>query len=172
MSLFEDFRRSRRRNKAWKEAHHFKRAGNFAAAAEVYERLSTDSLHYELIYEDGCHDAFKLWLKASNVEKALIQARNALRVISDSDWISKSSDTVDDLCKIVGELYAAGYLSAADTFSREINEELIAHGLPARFDIKRGQFPTSCPQCGGSLPSTFNEESLTCPYCGSVIHGQ
>ncbi len=54
----------------------------------------------ELIYESDCHDAFKLWLKAMNVDNALTQARNALRVISASDWL-RSSDTVDDLCKMV-----------------------------------------------------------------------
>jgi hypothetical protein len=173
MGFFADFRRNRRRSKAWDEAYSFIRVGNFAAAASVYERLAADSVqHNELIYESDCHDAFKMWLKAMNVDNALTQARNALRVISASDWLSSSSDTVDDLCKMVGELYVAGYATAADAFSSEINEQLVAHDLPARSQIKHGKFPTTCPQCGGSLPSTYSDESLTCPFCSCIIHAQ
>lgn len=173
MGFFADFRRSRRRRKAWDEAYRFKHAGNFAAAAGVYERLAADSLpDNELIYEDDCHDAFRMWLKAKNVDSALIQARNALRVISDSDWLSMSSDTVDDLCKMVGELYVAGYATAADAFEREINEQLVAHNLPPRSETKHGLFPTTCPQCGGALPFTYSDVSLTCPFCSCVIRAQ
>jgi hypothetical protein len=173
MGFFADFKRNRRRSKGWDEAHRFKRAGQFAEAAGVYERLAADSLQYnELIYEGDCHDAFKFWLKAMNVDNALTQARNALRVISDSNWLRMSSETVDDLCKMVGELYVAGYATAADTFLREINEQLVAHDLPPRSEVKHGKFPTTCPQCAGTLPSTYSDESLTCPFCGCVIRAQ
>ena len=126
----------------------------------------------ELIYEGDCHDAFLMWLAARNVDNALAQARNALRVISDSGWLSMSDGTVDDLCKMVGELYVAGYATAADTFFREINEQLVAHNLPPRTEARHGKFPATCPQCGGTLPFTNSDESLTCPFCSCVIRAE
>lgn len=79
MGFFTEFRQNRRRSKAWDEAHGYGRSGNFAAAAEVYERLAAESLQYN---------------------------------------------------------------------------ELI------------------CPQCGGTLPFTYNDVSVTCPFCSSVIRAE
>jgi hypothetical protein len=172
MGFFADFKRNRRRRKAWDEAYSFKRAGNFAAAAGVYERLAAESLTYnELIYESDCHDAFANWLEARNVDNALAQARAALSVIGATDWI-RSDSTVDDFCKMVGELYVAGYATAADAFQQEINAQLVAHNLPPRTVTKRGKFPETCPQCGGTLPFTNSDESLTCPFCSCVIRAE
>ena len=169
--FFAKFLRGRRRSKAWDEAYRFKKAGNFAAAAGVYEGLAADSLaDNELIYEGDCHDAFQMWLQAKNIDNALAQARNALRVTSDCRCLVWSDSTVDDLCKMVGELYVAGYATAADAFAKEINERLIALGLPARLETKHAKFPITCPQCGGTLPFTYSDDNLTCPFCSSVIH--
>ena len=169
--FFAKFLRGRRRSKAWDEAYRFKQAGDFAAAAGVYEGLAADSLaDNELIYEGDCHDAFVMWLQAKNVDNALGQARKALRVTSDSGCLNWSSSTVDDLCKMVGELYVAGCATAADSFANEINEQLVAKGLPARLATKHGKFPTTCPQCGGELPFTYADDNIICPFCSSVIH--
>lgn len=173
MRFFENFRRDRRRSKAWSEAYGFRKAENFAEAAKVYERLALESLQYnELIYEGDCHDAFNYWIKAGNPENALRNARDALRVIGDSDWITDSVDTVDDVCKMVGELYGAGYAPAADVLANEINAKLVAHKLPARFETKHGKFPTACPQCGGVLPFTYSDSSVTCPFCSSAVRAE
>jgi len=170
MGFFTEFRRNRRRSKAWDEARDYRTTGNFGAAAEVYERLAKESLQYnELIYEGDCHDAFKYWLKADNPENALRNARNALKVVSASDWIIEYDDTMDDVCKMVGELYGAGYTPAAEIFANEINAELVKHKIKPRFETKHTKFPTACPQCGGTLPFTYSDVSVTCPFCSSVI---
>jgi len=172
MGFFLNFKRNRHRRKAWQEAYSLKRAGNFVAAAKVYENIAAESLEYnELIYEGDCHDALECWLKAGNPEMALRNAREALKVIANADWL-KDSKTTDDICKMVGELYAAGYALAADTFANEINDALLAHKLPPRFETKHGKFPLACPQCGGALPSAYSDLSLTCPFCGAVIHAE
>ena len=173
MGFFTNFRRSRRRRKTWDEAYRLSQAGDFAAAAKIYERLATESLQYnELIYEGDCHEACLLWLKAGNPDNALSNARNALRVIGGSDWIRLSDAAVDDICKMVGEFYGAGYAHAADMFANEINAELIKNNLPARFETKHGKFPEACPQCGGTLPFTYSDASITCPFCSSVIRAE
>jgi len=173
MGFFANFKRKRRRQKAWDETYRLKGDGNFAEAARVYEQLAAESLEYnELIYEDDCHDAAECWLKAASPEMALRNARNALEVIANTVWIKDSSATVDDICKMVGEFYEAGYAPAADTFANEINAALIRNGLPPRFDTKHGKFPATCPQCGGALPSAFTDLSVTCPFCNTVVHAE
>jgi len=143
MGLFTNFKRNHRRNKAWNEARSYRQAGNFAEAAKVWERLAPEALEYnELIYADDCRDAFKLYLQARDPESALRNARNALRVISDSGWITKSDHTVDDICAMVGELYGGGYAPAAEIFANEINAELVKHNLAPRFETKHGKFYT------------------------------
>src|SRR5258706_8708237 len=133
MGLFTNFKRGHRRNKAWNEAYRYRHANNFAEAAKVWEHLAPEALEYnELIYADDCRDAFKLYLQAKDPESALRNARNALRVISDSGWITKSDSTLDDICAMVGELYGAGDATAAEIFSNEINTELVKHNLPPR----------------------------------------
>ena len=173
MGLFTNFKRNHRRNKAWNEARSYRQAGDFADAAKVWERLAPEALEYnELIYADDCRDAFKLYLQARDPESALRNARNALRVISDSGWITKSGHTVDDICNMVGELYGGGYAPAADVLSSEINAELVKHDLPPRFETKHGKFPTACPQCGGTLPFTYSDVSIICPFCSAVIRAE
>lgn len=170
MGIFTEFRRRRRRSKAWGQAYDFKRQRKFAEAAAVYERLAEDSFKYNLfIYSGDCHDAFRLWLEAKNIDNAMREARKALHAISEKGWIKTSKSAVDDLCKIVGELYVSGYATAADTFAREINEQLEKNGLPPRLEIRRGKFPTTCPQCAGALPFSYSESSVTCTFCGSVV---
>src|SRR5215831_20117247 len=97
MGFFLDFKRNRNRRKAWQEAYDYKRAGKFAEAARVYERIAAESLEYnELIYAGDCHDAVACWLKASQPEMALRNARDALRVIAKTGWL-KDSNTTDNI---------------------------------------------------------------------------
>ena len=173
MGFFADYRRKRRRAKARDEAYHYRQAGRLTEAAEVYERMAAEvRADNELIYEDDCHDAVRAWLQANNPEAALRNARNALKVIANSEWINLSKDTVEDICQMVGEFYAAGYGAAADLFAGEINAALAAHNLPARFQTTHGKFPALCPQCGGALPVNYSDSSVTCSFCGSVIQGE
>jgi hypothetical protein len=173
MGLFTNFQRSRRRSKAWGQAYEFKKQGKLAEAAGVYERLAEDSFQYNLlIYGGDCHDAFKLWLEAKNIDNAMREARKALHALSEKSWLKMSTSAVDELSKMVGELYVSGYATAADTFAREINEQLVLNGLPPQLEIRRGKFPTTCAQCGGALPFTYSESSIPCPFCGAVVHAE
>src|SRR5882672_3349383 len=80
MSFRTKFRRSRHRRKAWNEAYAFRKAGKFAEAAQVSERLAAETLKYnELIYADDCYDAFKDWLKAEDPDSALRNGRRTAR---------------------------------------------------------------------------------------------
>ena len=163
---FREYLRDRRRSKSWREAYDLAQAGRYAEAADVYARRAAEALEYnELIYASDCHDAFKMWIKANEIGRALEEARKALRVLSDTGWLSKSDDSVEKLRGLAGELYVAGYAAEAETFLSEIKEESAAHGsAPAG-----GKLPAACPQCGGLLSAARGEAEVTCAYCGSTI---
>ena len=179
-NVIRGYQSDRRRNKAVGEASGLEYDGKYGEAAEVYVQLAAEEgKSNELIYALYCRDAFNLWIKAKNIDKAMAQARDVLRVLSDTGWLKKSDDTVNDLSQMVGELYVAGYTAEADTFSKEINQELVAQGLApmsvsdkaagSAATSKAGKLPAICPDCGGPLPDSGGEDEVKCPYCGSVI---
>jgi hypothetical protein len=174
------WQRSRRNNLALDEALSLERDGKYTEAATVYTRMADEYIaDNPLIYQLYSHDSFRMWLKAKDVENALHQAETVLRLLSDTGWISRSDDAVDDLSKMVGELYVSGYVTEAGELSDEINQQLKAHGMPllkvypespaAAPAPRTGLSPAICPQCGGALPLSQGAEEVRCPYCGSII---
>ncbi len=178
--VIQGYQRDRRRNKAVGEASDLEYNGKYGEAAEVYARLAAEEgKSNELIYALYRRDAFELWIKAKDIDKAMDTARDILRVLSDAGWLKKSDDTVNDLSQMVGELYVAGYTAEADTFSKEINAELVAEGLApmsgadklagSAATAKTGKLPPICPDCGGPLPNSGGKDEVKCLYCGSII---
>jgi hypothetical protein len=170
--IIHQYNQKRRVKNTRAEIFRLDRAGKYPQAAALYTQLAGEFIQANpLIYQFYSHESFSMWLKAKKADQALLQAGDVLRVLSDTGWLGESSDAIDDLSKMVGELYVAGYLSEAGRLSGDINQQLVAHGLPARAaaPLKPGQFPSICPQCGGVLPSS-NDSELKCPYCGSIIH--
>jgi len=180
--MIQKFLCKRRRSKARGEAYRLDYAGKYPEAAGVFTRLAESEVQSnELIYQLYNHYAFNMWLKAKNVEAATEVARDVLRVLSKANWLTKSSDAVDDLSKMVGELYVAGFTTQANAFSKEINDQLVAHGLAPRSTtagapasqpetrVGVGRLPSICPECGGMLPDTGHEDEVKFPYCGSVV---
>jgi predicted RNA-binding Zn-ribbon protein involved in translation (DUF1610 family) len=181
VGVIHRYRRNRRISQALDETFSLDRDGRYGEAAAIYTHLADEYIEANsLIYQLYSHDSFRMWLKAKNVENALHQAGDVLRVLSDTGWINNSSEAVDDLSKMVGELYVAGYVTEAGGLSNEINQKLKAHGVPPRavsteasgaaVAFKGSQFASICPQCGGALPPANSEAEIKCPYCGSIIH--
>jgi LSD1 subclass zinc finger protein len=176
---FQRWRRSRRNNQALDQAFSLERDGKYAEAGVVYTRMADEYIvDNPLIYQLYSHDSFRMWLKAKNVDNAQRQADAVLHVLSDTDWIGRSTDAVDDLGKMVGELYVDGYVTEAGTLSNQINQQLKAHGMPPLrvsletpgAALKIGPSASICPQCGGSLPLSNGADEIRCPYCNSIIH--
>ena len=116
--------------------------------------------------------AFQMWVKARRVDKALQQAREVLRVLSNGDNLDPLTD---DLSQMVGELYVTGYTAEAEAFSKEVNTQLAAHGLkpnpsPAEAGAAHpARIPVVCPNCGAGLPRADGTDEVQCEYCGSTI---
>jgi primosomal protein N' len=178
--IIQKYRRDRQRREALDEALSLDRESKYAEAAEVYTRMADQEIQAnQLIYQLYAHDAFREWLKAKNVEKALQIGRDVLRLLADTGWLGNSSDAIDDLSQMVGELFVAGCPAEAEALSKEINTQLAAHGVAPRTvsaeapgqtaAFKGGKLPAVCPQCGGMLPPSHGADEIKCPYCGSVI---
>lgn len=176
--FIKNYLRSRQRHKTWEAAYDLSHSGRYAEAAEIYVQRAAQSLGYnQFMYANDCIDAFKMWLQAKNIEKALEQAYNVFQISVQGNWLKDSMDSIEDLSKIVGELYLAGYGTEAAKFADEVNEHLRLKGLAIRILLKESGFNgaaegrkksvVKCPQCGGNLPSFYDSE-IKCPYCGSV----
>ena len=181
VGAIQRWQRGRRINQALDQALSLDRDGKYAEAAAVYSLMADEFVvDNPLIYQLYAHDSFRMWLKARDIDNALRQADTVLRVLSATGWISRSTDAVDDLSKMVGELYVGGYVTEAGALSDEINQQLKAHGVPslkvspetpaAAAAPRPGPSASICPQCGGSLPLSNAAGEIRCPYCGTIIH--
>jgi primosomal protein N' len=152
------------------EASKYQAHGQYAEAAENYARVAAAYLDDNvLIYARYCHEAFRMWLKAKNVEKALQQAQAAFRVLDDTGWLKKSMEQVLDLKLMIDELKAAGYSAEAELFAQRLNEKLGEFGLMLK-PVPGDHKPTNCPACGAPLPYAKPGNEIMCSYCGFVIH--
>lgn len=151
------------------EASKFQAHGQYAEAAQDYARVAAAYLDENaLIYARYCHEAFRMWLKAKDVENALQQAQDVFRVLDDTGWLKRSMEQVLDLKLMIDELRAAGYRAEADTFAHAFNEKLGEFGLMLK-PVSEGQESTSCPACGAPLPHSTAGEEMKCSFCGYVI---
>jgi rubrerythrin len=142
--------------------------GQPAEAAETYERLAAAYLEDNvLIYADYCHSAFRMWLKAKEIEQALRTAHDVLRVLDDAGWLKKSMERVLDLKQMIDELKAGGYGLEAEEFAKALDDKLAEFGLMLR-PVKSGTFPATCPACGAPLPVADGETEIKCPSCGQI----
>lgn len=176
--FIREYLRDRRRSKTFYKAFRLAGDNKFTEAAEIFIGLANESLQYnELIYSGDCQYAFKYFLQAGDMPRALEQARNALRVLSLKEWTIKSESSIEKLSAMVGALYLAGYGAEAEAFSDEVNEQLKIHGLSIRVSASAAGYKASlegnpklvktCSQCGGKLPASSGGE-IKCLYCGSI----
>jgi hypothetical protein len=151
------------------EASKFKAHGQHAEAAGCYEQIA--AVYQDdntLIYAGYCHEAFRMWLKAKNVDKALGQAHAAFHALDDTGWLKRSMEQVLDLKLMIDELKAAGYSDEAEAFAGELNEKLAEFGLMLK-PASTGHGPAICPSCGAPLPRVVVGDEIKCPFCGYVV---
>lgn len=166
------------------KAYDLAKKEKYKEAAEIYTNFAPKLLEYddigfgELMYCIYCKYAFEMWMKAKDVENALQQARNALKILikNDGKWLKyNSGEQANDLLKMVVALYGEGYIAEGDNLSREINQQLEKYDVPLRCiasPVHRNKFPSICPQCGGKLPYSPNHNAIKCPFCETTIYSQ
>jgi hypothetical protein len=147
----------------------FQTRGQHAEAAETYARLAAMYLDDNpLIYAGYCHGSFRMWLKAGDVENALLQAHNAFRVLDDAGWLKRSMEQVLDLKLMIDELIAGGYSAEANSFANDLDGKLAEFGLMLR-PVSESKLPEICPACGAPLPNSKFVDEIKCSSCGYII---
>lgn len=170
-----DYLFDKRRNQVWNKAYDLEKEKKYAEAAGVYARFAPELLaQNELAYCTFCEYAFEMYVKAKEPAKALEQAQNILRVLSEKGWLKYSAGEKAEIpLKMVPVLRGAGYHREADLLTKEVNRELEKHELPPRGKIApqtKNKFPSSCRNCGASLPFSPYREVIKCSYCKAVIY--
>jgi hypothetical protein len=151
------------------EASKFQAHGQYAEAAGNYEQMAAayqDS--NSLIYASYCHEAFRMWLKAKNADRAMQPAHASFHVLDDTGWLKRSMEEVLDLKLMIDELRSAGYSDEAEAFAGELNEKLGEFGLMLK-PASAGHGPAICPSCGAPLPRSTSDDEVKCPFCGYII---
>ena len=123
--------------------------------------------------------AYEAWLKAKQPSNALLHVRTAIAMVLGS---GRPQVALHMARQIVEDLRTASYKTEADTFAKEVNGRLAAHGLslaakapagaPAEAASQPKKLPATCPQCGGRLPRAYDENEVECDYCGSIIRAE
>ena len=172
-----DFFRSRRREKLVSRAISLAHDAKHADAAAIYEQVAVHAIEESELLASLYHGyAFQEWLAAREPKRAFDQARNVLRMLTakDGKWLTyDSGENADQLVSMVSKLYAAGFLYEGEKLAIESNLALEKYGLPVRCSVapvRRSKFPSLCVQCGGTLPQTAFEMSVTCMFCSTVVY--
>jgi hypothetical protein len=114
-------------------------------------------------------------MKSRNAVAAVGHARQALAIFV---GVGMAGRVAVVLPRLIAELRAAGFEAEADSFEREANEKLAAHGLalarpqPAAAPPSTPRAlnqPTKCPQCGAQLRwLDRDDDEMECEYCGTI----
>jgi hypothetical protein len=170
---FKSYQERRRQHEALQVVFRYERQGKYCEAAAVYREMAREYItSNELIYASDLQEAIKLWLKAGDVDNAMVDARSVLSVLAESGWLKDSDEGVESLGEIVGEFFVAGYEPQANAFIDEVNEQLARFG----HELLRGKSEQTtqrkCPHCGAAVSVRVNSGAVRCEYCKEMVSSQ
>lgn len=177
--ILREFLLERRRSRATWKAILLASEKRFAEAARIYSDFADQHLaESTLQYSTHCEYAMENWIEAKQPQEALEQARRALRSFGndDGEWMRYSSgDYAGALVKMATKLHTDGFTAEAETFAREVNEQLEKYNVPFRCLLdpaEKNEFPSICTQCGGSLPYSTHQQAIECPFCEILVYAR
>lgn len=163
------------------EANRLFDSGQFAPAADMLTQLAEGAEAHGMPRRAAqLHlRAGQAYMKSRNAVAAVGHARQALAIFA---GVGMAGRVAAVLPRLIAELRAAGFQAEADSFEREANEKLAAHGLalshnqpataPASSSRTLSQ-PTKCPQCGAQLRWLDREDDeMECEYCGTIVRAE
>lgn len=140
-------------------------------AAPIYVRLAVKAKTGKSPLQAGnLHaEAADAWLEAGNAQDALDQGWQAMGIFNELGLTKKAAEYKAQFAK---NLRARGWADLADKFEREAGQILPVH-IDTNVEIKRGQLPAECPQCGAPVRADrvewINLHSAVCSFCGGTI---
>lgn len=165
--------------KALARANRLMSDGQFAEAADIFERFAGEAEKHGLLVRaaDLTLQASRAHFAAEDVEAALAQARRALRLFVRG---GRPGRVPQLLSRMTAALREKGYNVQAEQLEQEAAQILEETGLSleeARQQIprapeRRGSLPASCNGCGAPLVPDEVEwhdaRTAECPYCGTI----
>lgn len=154
--------------------------GQFAEAANIFERLSEETRQRGMLVRaaDLALQASRAYFAADDVEAALERAREALRLLIRGGRAGRVPRLIS---RMTAALREKGYDAQADQLEQEATQALEEMGLSLdevrqrvpQVTEKRGTLPSHCSGCGASLVPDEVEwhdtHTAECLYCGTVI---
>lgn len=163
------------------EANRLFDTGQFAPAADMLAQLADGAEAHGMPRRAAqLHlRAGQAYMKSRNAAAAVGHARHALAIFA---GVGLAGRVAVVLPRLIAELRAAGFQVEADSFEREANEKLAAHGLalacpqPAAAPPSTPRTlnqPTKCPQCGAQLRwLDRGDDEMECEYCGTIVRAE
>lgn len=168
------------RNRAHKElerAHHLMERGDYANAAELFERLARNA------YDKGkMRQAPRLFLQAGkanilagDLQQGEHMLRQGLEIIATAQKWQILHNAGN---RAIDELEQWGHSELAADFKKWLDETLPGGSVSFRqaqglIREQRPQLPLTCPSCGGPIRPDdvewLDARTAECPYCGSGL---
>lgn len=145
--------------------------GKFGEAAEAFEKLSQGAEDTGGLFRAGdlAAQAARCYVNLDDLDKAYEMALKALDLFKRAGRPGAARRLGERVARTLRE---KGRESQAEALERELSQ-LPAPGRP---EMRRGELPGKCPQCGGPIREAettwLGPSSAGCPYCGSVVKAQ
>lgn len=151
-------------------------AGNFAEAAEIFDKLSDEAEERGMLDPAGdlAMRAARCYLHLDDLDKADERAERAIRLFIKARRPRKVRRL---LPKVLQALEQHGRQADADALRQEVEEAfqgLMARQPPGPIAAHMAaRLPARCPNCGAPIKpkevSWIGPGTAECPYCGSTI---
>lgn len=165
---------------ALNRAHRLMAEEQFAEAAGIFERLSTEAEQRNMPIRaaDLALQTSRAYFAAASVETALDWAKRALRLFAQGGRVGRVPPA---LSKMSAALRQAGYAAQAGQLEQQVEQMLAEMGLSPE-EVRRrapqmseehGSLPPRCASCGAPLIPDEVEwrdaHTAECPYCGAIV---
>jgi hypothetical protein len=169
--------RTGRVHPALRQANRLMDTGQYAAAAELYEKIANGALAQNRLRSPWFFlQTGRARLLSGQVPAGMAHVRQGLSLLAANGQLQRFSGAGN---RIVMELESRGLSAEAMEIKAYIQTILpagTASGPSTVNGVKRSLLPTTCSGCGGPLRSDevewVDDVTAECPYCGSQVRAE
>ncbi len=162
---------ARRALRRLRHAHGLLAQGQSSEAAAIFEDLAAKAARRGIPRAPQLYlQAGRAWVDGGDPARGLASLEQGLLMMARSGNVAKAGAMTG---RVLAELRARGLEEEALRLEAALSEAFPGLDLAQRPAPSRGQLPTNCPQCGGSLRPDevewMDERTAECAYCGSLV---
>ncbi|MEW5868292.1 MAG: hypothetical protein AB1894_03390 [Chloroflexota bacterium] len=167
--------------RALMHGHHLMETGNYAEAAQVFERLASEAQARGMLPRAPqlYFQASRARMLAGQVPQALDLLYKGLQILADTQhWqhLYKAGLRAVEGLKQQGHPKEAEQVQAWIDAAIKDHPEAKQAALEAAAPARPRHIPAKCPFCGGSIRPNevewLDETTAECPYCGSSVQSE